>query len=230
MTTSNSTTWELTRNDIIDAALRKLAVLGEGESANATQLITGQTALNGVIARFNTLGMPLWKRQQASVTLIDGTDTYVLNTALKLAEVYIRVISSTVTWKLEPKSEYDIRNLPYGSTGIPNCYSFTPNLAEGGTLRVWPIPDSSTAASYNLWTIYQEELDTFTSAGETPDFPAYWTDAIIYATAVALAPEYSIPLNDRAVLRTEAKDYLDQAKGYSDEDGSIMLQPYPRRY
>ncbi len=229
MATSNSTVWELTRNNLIDAALRKLGVLQEGEAANSDQLTTGQTALNGVIARFNTLGMPLWKRTQAAVTLIDATATYTLSNAIKLNEVYLRATNSSVTYKLELKSEYDIRNLPYSTTGTPNCYSYTPNLAEGGVIRVWPTPDSSAAANYSLWVIYQKEFDTFTAAGETPDFPAYWTDAIIYATAVSLAPEYSVPLNDRKVLLMEATEYLNQAKGYSDEDGSLFIQPYARR-
>jgi hypothetical protein len=228
MTTSASTSWELTRNEFIEAALRKLGVLPEGVAATATQFTTGAQALNGIIARFNTLGMPLWKRSEATITLVDGVSTYTLSAALKLAEVYIRVINSSVTWKLELKSEYDIRSLPYSSTGTPNCYSYTPNLLEGGTLRVWPIPDASSATEYNLLTIFQKELYNVTGSTETIDFPSYWTDAVIFELASVLAPEYGIPLNDRMALKLQAKEYLDQAVGYSDEDGSFYIQPYSR--
>ena len=228
MSTSGSITWELTRNQIIERALRILGVLGQDTSANTSQISTGATALNGLISRFNTLGMPLWKRTETSITLVDGDDTYSLSTALKLAEVYIRVVDSSVTWKLELKSEYDIRMLPYTSNGVPNCYSFTPNLAEGGTLRVWPIPDSTVASQYTLLAIFQEEFDGFTASTDTPDLPAYWTDALVFELASVLAPEYGLPLNDRAMIKMQAKEYLEQAKGYSDEDGSLLIQPYNR--
>ncbi len=226
MATSSNTSWELNRNEYIEAALRKLGVLPEGVSASTNQVTTGAQALNGIIARFNTLGMPLWKRTDATVTLVDGTETYTLSNAIKLAEVYIRVIDSSVTWKLELKSEYDIRALPYTSTGVPNCYSYTPNLAEGGTLRVWPIPDSSSASQYNLRVIYQKEFYGVTASTQTLDFPAYWTDAVVFELASVLAPEYGIPLNDRVALKAQAREYLEQARGYSDEDGSLYVQPY----
>lgn len=229
MTTSNSTVWELTRDQLIEAALRKLGVLNKGTAADATQLATGQTALNGAIARFNTLGMPLWKRTEEGVPLVLTTATYTLTGAVKVTEVYLRNTNSSVQYKLQLKSEYDMNSLPYSSTGVPVSWSFTPNLAEGGTLRIWPIPDSSAVSNYSLRVIKQDEFDTFTSSGETPDFPAYWTDALIYATAVALAPEYGIPLNDRKMLQQEMTMYLSQAQNYGDEDGSLFFAPEVRR-
>lgn len=229
MAVSNSTVWELTRDQLIEAALRKLGVLNKGASADATQLATGQTALNGVIARFNTLGMPLWKRTEAAQALVAGTSTYTLTGALKLTEVYLRASGSSVQYKLQPKSEYDMNSLPWSQTGVPVSWSFTPNLAEGGVLRIWPIPDASAVSNYTLRVIKQDEFDTFTASAETPDFPAYWTDAIIYWTAVSLAPEYGIPLNDRKALQQEATIYLGQAQSYGDEDGSLYFSP-ERRY
>jgi len=228
MAVSNSTVWELTRDQIITAALRKLGVLNKGDSADATELSEGQTALNGLIARFNTLGMPLWKRTEVAVTLVNGTSSYTITNGLKVPEVYLRNATSSVQYKLELKSDYDLKNLPYSATGVPVSWSYTPNISEGGTLRVWPIPDSSAASNYTLRVIYQDEFDTFTSGTETPDFPAYWTDALIYGLAVALAPEKGIPLGDRKALREEAMLYLAQAQSYGDEDGSIYLQPYIR--
>ena len=66
------------------------------------------------------------------------------------------------------------------------------------------------------------------SSADTPDFPSYWTDAIIYELAVNLAPEYGVPLQDRSALKAEAKAYLEQAQGYGDEDTSLFVQPEMR--
>lgn len=228
MSTSGSTSWELTRDDIIKAALRKLSVINKGATPDSTTLATAMVALNGVLSRFNTLGMPLWKRYEESVTLVASTSTYTLTNALKVPAVYLRNTTSSVQYEIENRSEYDMNKLPYSATGIPSAWSYTPNISEGGTLRIWPIPDSSTASNYTLRVLKQREMESFTAATETPDFPPYWTDAVIYGLAVALAPEYSVPLNDRNELKQQAKEYLDQAKGYSDEDGSIYFQPYTR--
>lgn len=226
MSTSGSTAWELDRDDIIAAALRKLGVIRQGGTPTSDMLTTGQMALNGIIARFDTLGMPLWKRFEEGVTLVASTSEYTLTNTMKVPAVYLRNTNSSVQYELEQKSEYDIDRMPYSSTGVPTCWSFTPNITEGGTLHVWPTPDSSTASNYTLRVIRQREMETFTAADETPDLPPYWTDAIIYALAVSLAPEYGIPLNDRVDLKSTAKEFLDQAKGYSDEDGSFLIQPY----
>ena len=228
MATSGNTAWELTRDQIIERALRILGVLAQGASANSDQLSTGASALNGIVSRFNAIGMPLWKRTEAIITLVNATQSYSIAAALKLPEVYIRVINSSVTWKLEWKSQYDFLQLPYTTTGTPVAYSFTPTLAEGGTLRVWPIPDATAATNYDLRVIYQKEFDVFTAGSETLDLPAYWTDAVVFELAAVLAHEYSLPINDRQLLMGRAKDMLEQAKGYSDEDGSIYLQPYYR--
>jgi len=228
MATSGSTVWELTRDNIISAALRKIGVLGKGESPDSTDLESGQMALNGIISRYNTLGMPLWKRTEKTISIVTSTTTYSMTGTLKLNEVYLRSTTGTTQYKLERKSLYDLRNMPYGTTGVPVCWCFTPTRTEGGTLVIWPEPTSSEATNYSLRAIVQDELDTFTSATETPDFPAYWTDALVYELASNLAPEYGVPLNDRNMLQKQAMQFLGQAQSYGDDDGSITFVPERR--
>ena len=225
MTTSSSTVWELTRDQIIAGALRKIGVLGKGQTPDTEDITNAQIALNGIIARFNTLGMPLWKRTEALVPLIANTIDYALPDALKLTEVYLRNTFSSVQYKIQLRSLYDIKNMPYSSTGIPVAYAFQPTLLEGGTLTIWPKPTATEVTNYSLIVIYQEELDTFTASTQTPDFPAYWTDALVYGLAYALAPEFGIPLGDRQALGKDAMLFLAQAQSYGDEDGSIIFSP-----
>lgn len=229
MTTSNSITWELNRDQIISAAMRKLGILNKGDSPDSTELSEATIALNGLIGRFNTLGMPLWKRTTTETSLVASTQTYTFSTgAMKTPEVYLRNLNASNQYKIEQKSYYDLTNLPYSTEGVPNCWCFTPNLAEGGTITVWPIPDSSAASNYSLIVVYQDEVDNFVSSADTPDFPAYWTDAVVYGLASALAPEYGIPLPDRAALEKQATLFLAQAQSYGDEDGSFFISPETR--
>ena len=62
MATSGNTSWELTRDQLVTAAYKKLAYLAEGQTLSAEALADGVEAMNGVITLLETEGMPLWKR------------------------------------------------------------------------------------------------------------------------------------------------------------------------
>lgn len=223
MATSNSTIFELTRDQIIAGALRKLGVLAMGESPSADQTSNAQLALNGMVALFVTDGMPLWKRITQTVFLDAAETEYTITNAVKVLQV-LREDSVGNKVELIPLSLYDYNQLPV-ATGTPLQYSFTPNITEGGTMVIWPQPDSTAESEYTLSVVAQKEFDTFTGGSETPDFPSYWSDSLVYGLASRLAPEYGIPLNDRAALRQEAEIYHQQALFYSGDDNSIFFQP-----
>lgn len=224
MSTSGSTSYELTRDGIIKAALRKCGVLAKGETPSTEDYTDCATALNNIVVRFNTLGMPLWKRIELPVTLVSGTKDYTLSNILQVTQVVLKDTTGGVQYELVQKDRYDYNKLPSTTTGTPVHFTFIPGL-ENGTLTVWPIPDASSASTKTLLVTYQKELDGFTASGETPDFPAYWSDALVYELAVSIAPEYGVPLQDRAMLKGEAKAYLDQAQGYGDDKFSMFIQP-----
>lgn len=225
MSTSGNTSWDLTRDEIIEAAMFKLGALADGQSASTTQVTRAAQALNSVITYLQTKGMPLWKRTETSVALVNGTSSYTVADAVKIAGVY--VVSGDTQWELENKSRYDQLALPSTDGGVPSSYSATPSIGSY-TVTVWPTPDSTTAANYSLVIVSQKKFDGFTASGETPDFPSYWMQAIIYNLAAAIAPEYGVPLEDRKLLKAEAKEFTDSAQGYGDEDGSLMVQPERR--
>jgi hypothetical protein len=229
MATATTTSWELTRNEIINAALRKIGVIAKGQTADSEDLINGAQALNSLIQLFATDGMPLWKRTEVSVTLVDGQQTYTLTNTVKLAQVVLRATAGATQYPLIQKSLYDFNALPQGdeSEGTPVHYTFQPKIQDG-TLRVWPTPDSGAASAYTLIAVIQKEFGTFVSATETPDFPPYWTDALVYGLAQRLAPEFGIPIEDRSLLAKEAAEYKAMATMYGDEDGSLFIAPEPR--
>jgi hypothetical protein len=222
MATSGNTSWELNRNEIIEACYRKLGVLAQGQSASTEQLTHATQALNSLIVLFKTDGMPLWKRTEVSVTLVDGTSTYTISNAVKVAQVVLVATEGSTQYELQNVSLYDFNRLPQGdeTEGTPVHYTYQPKIQDG-TLRVWPTPDSGAATNYTLKVVIQKEFDGFISSTDTPDFPPYWTDALIYGLAVRMAPENGVPLEDRQFLRTEAKEYFDAASDYGDEDGSL---------
>ncbi len=75
MTVSSTTTFNLTSDQLVNAALRKLAVLGDGQSPSATQLSNGTQTLNAMLKTFTVKGMPLWVISEYSLTMT-ATTTY----------------------------------------------------------------------------------------------------------------------------------------------------------
>lgn len=228
MSTSGDISWELNRNELITRAYAKIGIPGEDNSLSATQIADGAQALNSVIALAATAGMPLWKRTTVSLTPSSTSQVYTLTGAVKVAQVVLRDSSGT-QYDLVEKSLYDFNRLPRGSVGTPVHYQFTPGIQDG-TLSIWPLTsDTSTISTKTIVAVYQKEFDGFTAANETLDFPSYWSLGIIYKTAVLLAPEHGVPLNDRNALKEEANAYWKQAQDYGDEDGSLYIQPTRRR-
>lgn len=234
MATSGSTTWELTRNQIISSALRKLAVLAKGQSADAEDLSNGTEALNAVLARMMVNhGMPLWARKEYTFSLTSATATYrigagqTINTPfpLKIHQAILVDTASDSQIEMIIGSIYDYHRLGnIESSGQPINLYYTPQV-NYGDIVVWPVPDSSAATNKDIKIIYQRPFEDFVNSTDTPDFPKEWHQAIIYDLAVALAPEYSVPLNDRKMLVEEAKIYRDEALSYGADMVSFFVQP-----
>lgn len=231
MTTSSDTTYELTRNQFIEAAMRKCGRLAKGQSADATDLSNGQQALNALIALFQKIhGMPLWARKDLSVTLVASQRDYTIgegqtiNTPfpLKIQQVVIETITGGSMIELLPIAYNDFRLLNTESTGVPTQFTYQPKI-NLGILSLWPLPDSTAVSTYTLQLTYQRPFEGFTAAGETPDFPQEWQKALIYNLAVDLASEYGVPLDDRRELKKEAKMALEDAM--EGEDASLLFQP-----
>ena len=228
MTTSGVTTWELNRNELITRAYAKLGIPGEDNTLTTTQVADGATALNMVIALAVADGMPLWKRTTEALVPSVTSQVYTLPNAVKVAAVFLRDNGGT-QYALQNRSLYDFMNLPRNAIGTPVHWTFQPSI-QGGTISFWPLTSDAVAVSNKtMQVVYQKEFDGFTSSAETLDMPAYWISAIVYKTAVFLAPENGVPLQDRQALRQEAKEYWDTASEYGDEDGSFYVQP-TRKY
>ena len=82
MTTSNDTSWELTRDTLIDRAYAKLGIPGEGNSLTTSQYNDGMTNLNMVIQLAVTAGMPLWKRTIATVVPSTTNQVYTITVTI----------------------------------------------------------------------------------------------------------------------------------------------------
>lgn len=75
MTTSGSTDFSVTRNDLIQAALEKIGVIADGETPSASQYTKGALSLNMLVKAFQADGMPLWAIKQGYVLPTTSTSS-----------------------------------------------------------------------------------------------------------------------------------------------------------
>lgn len=229
MATSGITIQELTRDQIITRALRKIGVIGEGVAASATQISEGAEVLGPLVQEMQTLGMPLWKRRDYPLTLVSGQNTYTLGVGqttnipfpLKISEAVLQQGTSSSQIEVEIKPSFDFNLLPSYATGTVVSMKYQPFI-NYGVVTVWPTPNTSDQV---LTLTFQQPFDIFNASGDTADFPQEWQNALIYQLALLLADEYGLPIPDKQWIEKQATKHLSQALDFGTEEGSITFYP-----
>lgn len=232
MTTSGSYNFSMTGDQICNSALRKLSVLGDGQSPSASQLAQATEALNAMIKAFIAQGMPLWVITEYDMPMT-ATMTYTFGTGLtnnipaplKVLQAILRDNTQQTSIPLNIRSHYDFNLLSnQNSVGTPTTYWYEP-LNQTGVMHIWPTPDDYAIANRVVRIVYQRVFQDQVSGTDTLDFPQWWQEAIIWGLAWRLSSEYGIPLQDRSVFRDDAAYFLMQAAAFDDEEGSLFIQP-----
>lgn len=231
MATSGITVNQLSRDTIINAALRKCQILQEGQSANSTQLTTGAEALNALVTEFVSIGMPIWKRTDRDITLVNAQSTYTIGVGQTINGAYpthllqarLSITGSDSIQDMNILADFDFKLLPSGSDGTPVNVSYKPQI-NLGTVSVWPTPDSSVPAGSLLKITYTTPFEIFNAAGDTPDFPQEWNNALIYGLASLLADEYALSIQDKQWIDRQAEKHISTALANGAEDASWFFQ------
>lgn len=233
MSTSGSTTFTTTRDGIIKAAMRKCATLAKGQTPDTEDVTNGTEALNALVAEFMTQGMQMWKRAQYVFSPVTGTSLYQIGLTKtfnvpfpqKIHQAFIQDTTSNVRIPMQVISIQNYYLLPKSvNQGMPVQLMYQP-FRTYGEINLWPAPDATTASTKQITILYQTPMEYFVSGSDEMDFPAEWYNALVYGLASLLAPEFSVPLNDRAALRNEAKEHLDNALMFGTEEASLFVQP-----
>lgn len=299
MALSGVKTWSVTRNEIIQAALRKVGAYDSGAGAAAYEYTDAAFALNAIVKELAAEGVGLWLRQttvlilssgrrsyslgptgdhafpqsllkkntvsadeaagQTVISTLDaswldfagnatskptanhvgirldsgvmhwstisgvGSDTITLAAALPSAassgaRIYahasyttrpIRVLtayredvdgnSAEVT--LIGRENYEQLSLKT-SDGDPTQAHFDPQMTDA-KLWVWPTDNSTTTDQLILVT--EHYPDDFTAASDNPQFPAEWSNALIWLLAADIASEYGVGYLERRELERVAQ-------------------------
>ncbi|MFA5340724.1 MAG: hypothetical protein WC332_03000 [Clostridia bacterium] len=116
------------------------------------------------------------------------------------------------------KSDYDILPSKTSTGKIVQAY-YDPQLVCG-KLYVWPCADY---CGDKLVLTIDRPVDDLLADTETIDAPLEWIEAITYCLADRIAPEYQLPLQERAFLKGEAEKAYNRILSFNRE-GSIFFE------
>lgn len=244
MATSGSYNWSVTRNDLIEQALRKIGALGDhtAVTSDTNKLNVGIAAINPVLRHLATKGMPLWAVENVTIPFTTFTTTSpvtwglaqtIVSTFRPLKVIHAIRRDSTVAaapvdqdMQIDEYSVYQQMSSK-AQTGTPLAVYHKP-LAYTSTLNVWPLPDATAIANMSMILWVHREFMDFDASTDEPDFPREWIEPFIYALAYHLAPNYGLPPADRGALRADRDSLIAAAEGFGTEEGSFRLQPRKR--
>ena len=246
-----SSSFTVSRDQIIQLALRKLGVLEIGTTPDAETITSASLNLNLMIKQMATQGLKLWKVQELVVPLTANQTTYTLggtnsvlmydsfdtnfttpitDKPLRLVQGWYRNITmsppvDTILQNLS-KQEYNLLGSK-GSTGVANSI-FYDYKTTYGTLYVYLTPDSYTQTNLQLHLVMQMPLQDISRAQDSPDFPNEWLNCLVWNLADQLAIEYGVPSNYRQEIAIKAKMYRDELTDWDVEINSSFFMPDQR--
>lgn len=237
MATSGIYVYQLTRNELITAAAKKLGVIAKGQTLDSNDLADGTQILN----RWITLhrgDLPIHNRVEYTFSPTEDVVEYNIGPGQTLNTVHpIKLLQA---WSIDTLSggaqrtpmeiiaDYNYNLLPQEtSSGQTIQISYQPKI-DYGTLKLWTKPDAYVATNVDITIVYNSANAIFVNSTDTMDLPEEWYEALIAGAASLWAPQWGIPLPDRQALKAEAKEYLDLAKEAGQENASLFLIPQRR--
>jgi hypothetical protein len=239
MAISGSANWNYTRDQIINAAFRKLGIISDGATATTTQATSAQEALNNLIFTLYAQGMPVWAMTTTYFNMVQGQGAYPvglgigtgnlnITAPLKITQAWnLDVTDPTATWRIPmniyTQYNFNLLNAP-ADQGYPIHLWYQPGN-QAGVINIWPTPDAYSASNRQMWFVYQRPFDQFNASTDTPDFPQVWIEPIIYSLCHRLGPEYGIPMSELDKFEQTANTLITNALSFGTEEGALFIQP-----
>jgi hypothetical protein len=234
MATSGTYSFAVTRDDIINAAFRKMQVFGPFDAGPQTVDITNAAfALNVLTKAMANKGTPLWCLQTLQVPMLTGVSQYSLGSPrpLNIKYAFLRNASGNDV-EVEICSRYDYDQLgDKSSTGVVNQLWYDPQIGNtvappgSGIVTVYDVPADSTTT---LFLVIQRSLQDFDASTDNPDFPQEAYLMLVYALANELSLDYLVKADVRAEIAGRSVVCTAEFFGTTQDQASIYFTPSER--
>jgi hypothetical protein len=193
-------------------------------------MLSARRELNFLFARWSNLGPNLWEITRTQTTLTEGTASYSVDSNT------IVILDGTIVLNFGQSDESRRYITPISHTeymsyanqqtqGFPTAYYYDRKISQ--TVTFWPVPDGNGPYTFDCDT-YTQIQDGNLSAGETPDIPYRWLDALVDGLAHRLARIYAPQL--AAQLKADAEESWKIAAAQDTENVPVRLAPQVGAY
>lgn len=202
--------------DVITAALKKAGILGVGQIALAEDINDAYADLNDMLAQWQRKRWLIWHLVDYSITstgaqsytIGPGGDIDVLTRPDRLESAFFRQLVNSNPNRVDYPLEIIEARETYNLISLKQLTSFSYYIFYDtgfplGTLYPWPIAQAS---QYEIHISVKEQLNQFTSLGETIVLPLEYFAAMKWNLAVRLVVSYKLPMDPALVAL--AKDSL----------------------
>lgn len=223
MTSSGTYNYSLTNGEGVLAAFERCQI--RAPELRQEHMVTAKRELNLLFVELSNRQVNLWKVEQLSISLVQGTTTYsVPGRVVMMLDVYISLNNGLTNQSdryITPISRTEYASYAAKFTqGQPTVYWFDRLISPEVT--VWPVPDGNGPYTLNYFACSQLE-DANLTGGETPNMPYRWLDVLVSGLALRLARVYAPALvMDR---KADYKEAWDIAATQDTEGVPLSLAP-----
>lgn len=215
MTSSGTYDYSLSNGEAVLAAYERCRI--RAPSIRQEHMLTARRELNLLFVELSNRQVNLWRVEQLSVDMVEGTATYDIPArVVMILDSYISLNDGTVDQTdryITPISRTDYASYPTKFTqGTPNVYWFDRLISP--TITMWPVPDGNGPYVYNYYACTQMQ-DASLAGGQTPDLPYRWLDVLVTGLAKRLAKSYPPEGSDPLAFEAARKADYDEAWGFA---------------
>ena len=181
-----------TARDICKAIMRKLHVLGQGQSVTDGELNDVLENVNDMLASWSVEGSLVYTESSDTFNLVSGQASYTVGTSQDFnTDRILNITSAYVTQGNTDYSLTDYDQAQYArisvktTQGIPEVYYYNADYPIAD-LTLYPIPTGATTITLNS----EKELTGFSDLDTVYALPPEYKAAIIYNGAVHVSSEY----------------------------------------
>jgi len=180
MTTSGTTAWSLTAQEIIDTALVENRIIGPGRSATSRESTECLKRLNGILKSWRGAGHLV---AQADVTVPANDPSGTLPDYIYEITAARLVVSATYERELSRYGRTEYMSLPNKATSGEPVLFYAENQRESPALYVWPVPTTQSTVRID----YTRMPETVTALTQTVDWPEEYNEVLFTNLAVRCA-------------------------------------------
>lgn len=223
MAASGTYDFSATNGEVVLAAYERIQI--RAPSLRIEHMLTARRELNFLLAEAANRQVNLWKVEQISTSLVQGTATYdVPARVVMILDAWVTTNSGQAAQNdryITPISRTEYASYSQKQTqGPPTTFWFDRLLAP--TVTMWPVPDGAGPYVFNYFACVQMQ-DANLAGGETPDLPYLWLDWFVAGLAHRVARVYKPELE--AIRKTDAAEAWAIAAAQNTENVNFNLAP-----